>query len=358
MTEQTNIAHAGNGAPVAAAQRRVPAIPILAALAVAQLALIAWLFWPQPAQTAAGPLFPNLDPDAVNAITIVWDEQELHFARRGDGWVLPERGDFPVNALAVSELLTKVAQIDTSRLVASNAASHARLRVDDANPIRRVEMTSSDGGNLTLFVGTAPNARATNVRAGGSDNVYITSALSTGDVRTDVAAWVNTQYLNLDPASISQLTIENAAGTLALARGESGAWTLPDLATGESVITDGVETLARNLSTLGLSDVLGTTSQPEYGLDQPLATVTLDLTATAEITGTVAPTAPVQIVIGARDDASGSYAVKASTSPFYVRVTAATLEPIVNATRAGFVSAPPTPEGAVESATPENAPQP
>jgi hypothetical protein len=55
----------------------------------------------------------------------------------------------------------------------------------------------------------------------------------------------------------------------------------------------------------------------------------------------------VEIRIGALDAASGSYEVKASTSPYYVRVTAATLDPFVQAARTDFVAPP-----ATESATP------
>ncbi len=321
-------------------QGRSPAIPILALLVVVQLALIGWLFWPQPSQAAAGALFAGLDPAQVQSVTIDWEGKAITLARAGDGWVLPERADFPANAIAVTQLLTKVAQIDTRRLVASSPASHARLRVDAANPIRRVEMRTSDGVTHTLLVGTAPNARATNVRAGDSDNVYLTSALATGDLRVDAPAWVDTQLLALDAEAINRLTIENAQGTLALAQDAAGAWTLPDLAPSETMITGTVEGWVRNLATLGLSDVLGTESDPAYGMDEPLATVTLDIQPAAEVTGTAEMTEAVRIVIGARDDASGSYAVKASTSPWYVRVTAATLEPLVTADRAALVAAP------------------
>lgn len=327
---------------------RAPAVPLLAVLALAQLALIAWLFWPQPSQAAAGKLFSAFDPALVSHITINWEEEALTLAKNGDDWVLPDRGDYPANAMQVTGFLTKVAQIDASRLVASNASSHARLRVDDRNPIRRIEMTTSDGKDFALFVGTSPNARATNVRAGGSDNVYLTSALSTGDVRVDLPAWVDTRYLSLDPATIHKLSFENASGAWTLTKDDAGVWTLPDLAAGEVVISSTVETLVRNVANLSLSDVLGAESKPEYGLEPPAATVTLEpaaaspVTDTATTTGTTVAMEPVRILIGAQDDASGSYAVKASSSPFYVRVTAATLDPFLQYTRNILVAAPVT----------------
>lgn len=330
----------------AAHKPRMLAVPILAMLVVAQLALIAWLFWPQPSQAAAGKLFSAFDPAVVDSITINWEDKAFALARSGDGWVLPDRGDYSANAIQVSDFLTKVAQIDTSRLVAGNAASHARLRVDDKNPIRRIELTTSDGKTDTLFVGTSPNARATNVRAGGSEFVYLTSALSTGDVRVDLPAWVDTQYLSLDPATVDRLSFENAAGAFALTKDGAGAWTLPDLAAGEAVISTTVETLVRNLAALSLSDVLGTESKPEYGLEPPAATVTLDFAPAAPITGTAAITTPVRLLVGAKDDASGSYTVKASHSPYYVRVAAATLDPFVQYARGNLVAAAPVSETA------------
>ena len=327
------------------------AILVLALVAVAQLALIGWLFWPQPSQAAAGALFAGLDPTQAQSLAIDWEGKAITLTRSGDGWVLPEKGDFPVNTSAVTDLLTKLAQIDTSRLVAGNAASHARLRVDEQNPVRLVDITTADGTKLTLYVGTSPNARATNVRAGGSDNVYLTSALSTGDLRVDTTAWVDTQFLSLDPATIDSLNVENAQGVFTLTKESSGAWTLPDLAAGETMITDTVEGWVRNLATLGLSDVLGRESLPAYGLDAPTATLTLDFQATPALTGTVLPTIPVQLLIGAKDDASGSYAVKSSTSPWIVRVAAATLDPLVMADRSTLVSAPPVTESATITET-------
>ncbi len=348
MTVQSNETAAVRPAQPA---RRSPAILILALVAMAQLALIAWLFWPQPSQAAAGTLFAGLDPAQVQSLAIDWEDKVITLTRSGDGWVLPDKGDFPANASAVTDLLTKLAQVDTSRLVAGNAASHARLRVDEQNPVRRVEITAADGTQTTLYVGTSPNARATNVRAGGSDNVYLTSALSTGDLRVDTTAWVDTQFLNLDPATIDSLNVENAQGAFTLTKESSGAWTLPELSPGDRLITGTVEGWVRNLATLGLSDVLGSESLPAYGLDAPTATLTLDFQATPAVTGTVVPAAPVQLLIGAKDDASGSYAVKASTSPWIVRVAAATLDPLVLADRAALVAPPPATESAPVTAT-------
>ncbi len=337
----------------AAAKPHSRAVPILAGLLIAQLALIAWLLWPQPSQAAAGLLLADFDPVQVNNIAIKWEDKALELARSGDGWVLPEQGNYPANPIQVTDLLTKVAQIDTSRLVASTAGSHERLRVDDKNPIRRIAFTTSDGKVDTLYLGTSPNARATNVRADGSDNVYLTSALSTGDVRVDLPAWVDIQYLSLDSTAVNQLSFDNANGTFTLTRDGAGAWKLPDLAAGEKMLSTTVDSLVSSLVNLSLNDVLGVEAKPAYGLDAPLATVTIDFTATAPLTGTDAITGPVQLLVGAKDDASGGYAVKASTSPYFVRVAAATLDPFVQGTRASLVAA--APEGATLPLSPSTA---
>jgi hypothetical protein len=88
---------------------------------------------------------------------------------------------------------------------------------------------------------------------------------------------------------------------------------------------------------------VGKADQPSFGLDQPLAVVTLQ---TQE--GDEAKTYTLRV--GAKDDAN-SYIVSFSGSPHYVRVAEFTGNNFINKTRADFLEAIPTLEA--EEANPD-----
>jgi len=99
---------------------------VLAAILIAQIALAVLIFWPREASVAAGePLLAGLEADQVVRLVIRDNQdQELQLAKGGDGWVLADAGDYPVNQGAVPELLEKIVSLQTGRLVAETRASH------------------------------------------------------------------------------------------------------------------------------------------------------------------------------------------------------------------------------------------
>lgn len=317
----------------------------LAVLLVVQLGVAALVYAPRlgfgagadTAEPAA--LFADLDPAAIERIRLHWDGDTLALARadaagaEGSGWVLPDAGNYPVIEANVTSLISDVTTLDTSRLVATSAESHARLRVSETNPIRQVDIGLSSGVTETLYIGTSPNARATNVRRAGSDNVYLARDLDTTDVQMNAGGWVDTTFLTFDPATVQALTVENANGAFALARDESGAWSLEGLGEEEELISSTVESWVSTLSSLPMLEPLGREPQPAWGLETPQATVTLMMSDTE---ATV-------LTIGARDPSNDSLAAMLSTSPWIVSVTGSLLDGILNADRTTLVSAPPTP---------------
>ncbi|MGL4648625.1 MAG: DUF4340 domain-containing protein, partial [Caldilineaceae bacterium] len=215
-------------------------VAVLALLLVVQVGIIALLYGPQvlgrsadDEATTAAPLLPALDPATIERLSLQGDDDTLSLSRDGsDGWVLPDAGNYPVLAATVTQLISDVIALDTSRLVATTAASHARLRVDDANPIRRVDLGLSSGLTETVFIGSSPNARATHVRRAGSNDVYLARDLDTTDLRMDASGWVDTTFLTLEPSTVQALTLENDNGSFALQRDAAGGWSLNGLAVG------------------------------------------------------------------------------------------------------------------------------
>lgn len=308
---------------------------ILSVLLALQLLLVVVLLWPRGSTASAGKLFADLDPNSVTSLNVADDTRTVRLEKVDGEWVLPAADNYPANELRVSDLLTKLVQIDTRRLVASNSASHNRLQVSDDNFVRKVDLTTADGDTFTLLVGSAPNARATHVRSAGSDAVFQTGALSTADVRSDVGNWINTVYLQNEIADVRGIAVQNANGVLRFDQAVDGSWALVGLAEGETTNQESVKSLANQLTTLTMIEPLGKEVKADYGLDQPAALITLTVQPT-----TTSPVQAITLALGTKAAEDNSYPVKSSTSEYVVKVAGFTLDDFVNKQRSDFVNLP------------------
>lgn len=310
---------------------------IAAIVLAAQLVLIVVLLWPRGAVSAPGPLIANFDPAKVAAIRLEDNVDTRNLAKVDGKWALPDSGNFPVNEVSVSQLLTDVAKLDTSRLVAATSTSLDRLKVADRDYVRKITIGSSDGVTRTLYMGSSPAARATHVRLDGSNNVYLTPALSTNDVRMDAGAWINPTYLEAPRERQRRIAIKNKNGDFVLVRQPNGQWSMDGLAAGETINANNLSTLSARLDSLAMVEPLGTQAQVDYGLQPPTATVTLELTPTVVVSGAASAPETVTLDVGAKHGKQDAYVVKSSGSNYFVTAASATLDPFVHYGRSDLV---------------------
>ncbi|MEZ4866541.1 MAG: DUF4340 domain-containing protein [Caldilineaceae bacterium] len=319
---------------------------ILSGILVAQLAIIAFLFWPgRGASAAVTKLYTGVTLDDIQSMTVSSTDKSITITRGGDGWVLPEAEDYPVQAVQASDTISKVLNIDTRRLVASNSTSHKRLEVADDNFVNKVELTTKDGKTLTLYVGSSPSFRSTNVRTGDSDNVYLTSSLASSDLHTDYGSWVNTTYVAIPTTDVQAVTVQNANATLDFTKVSTDTWTLADLAADETFNQNNLSSLLTRLTGLNMVKPLGKTAKPEYGMDALQATITVQ----SQPAGGQAKT--TTLLIGAQLPESKNYVLKSSESDYYVEVASFSVENFVNRGRSDYLQAPPTPAAETPGAT-------
>ncbi len=308
---------------------------LLAGVLILQLAIVAFVFWPGRNVTAAATaLYDGITQENIQAMTVSDQTQSVKISRSGDGWVLPEAGDFPVTTLQASSAISKVLTIDTGRLVASNPTSHARLGVTEDDFTRQVDLETTDGQTLTLYIGTAPSARSTNVRRSDSDNVYLTSGVTASDLNLDYGSWINTTYLALPETDIQALTVTNAQGTVDFTRPTTDTWTLAGLAEGETFNQNNLTTVLTRLNNFTMIRPLGKTDQPDYGLATPAATVTIQ----TQPAGGEAKT--ITLVIGPQNPETQNHVVKSSDSEYYVEVAGFGVENFVTRSRTDYLLAP------------------
>lgn len=313
---------------------------ILAVLLLVQLVLIVIVFWPRTAATGSGePAFPDLKVEDIVSLRLTDDSGQSVYLRRSDdraGWVLPDAGNYLANGDTIEPLLEKIVGLTSDRLVTRTEASHQRLQVGEDTFVRRLTLELADGSFQILYLGSAPQYTTTHFRVEGNDETYLTSALNTWELNVRPASWIDAGYLSVPLDSLVEVTLQNPNGTFAFvpfsvtsADGTtSQEWTLADLSNAETANTAKIRTTVNQAASVTVTEPLGDTEAPSYGLAVPGAVVTL---VTADDT--------ITLTIGA-ETANGNLVVKGSHSPYFVAVSIYAIESLLNATRADFITPP------------------
>ncbi len=317
-------------------------IIVLSILLVGQVALSIALLWPKSsAMPASAPLWSDFKADEVKSLTVSdKNGNTVTIARKDDGWVLPKIDDYPAQADKVTPVLEKLGKLKTNRLVARTEGSHRRLQVaaDDFNRLLDVEM--KDGSHRKLYVGSSAAAGATHFRDADHGEVYLTADLNSWEVNPQVGSWIDTLYFTATQTATVSLKLENANGVFDFKR-EGDKWTLIGLAEDEVFNDSAFNSLLNQATSLRMKEPLGKEAKPDYGMDTPLATLTL----TTELEGA---STTYTVTIGAKD-AEGNYVARASTSPYHVRLSGYVGDAFANKKREDFISPPATSAASVES---------
>jgi hypothetical protein len=318
---------------------------ILTVVLVVQLALAAAIFWPRAVASGAesGPLLANFKAADVVGLSISdADGNQMELSKKGDGWVLPQAGDFPADGDKITPLLDKIEGIKTNRLVTRTEASQKRLKVADDDFNRLLELTLSDGSSHKLYLGSSAGASATHVRADSESEVFLTGDLTAFDANAQASAWIDALFFSLPATATVSLTLENQNGTFEFEK-QGETWAMRGLANDEVLKESEVTRLVNLASAVRMTEPIGQEEQATFGLAEPLATVTLK---TADKT--------YVLKVGAKNEEDNSYVLSSSESPYFVRVAQFTGDAFVTPTRDSFLEPPPTaePEGAGDSSGP------
>ena len=283
---------------------------ILALLLATQLALIAYMY--RPTQVNGPPtvqFFENIAAGQVVGLTITDNTQSLAIEKKGKGWGLKTDSPYPADANKVDALVKKLLALTSSRLVARTDTSHVRLKVATNGYNRKLTLTLNNGETRTLLLGSSPNYKTVHVRSAEDDNVYLVNDLADGEVPVAPEDWWSNNYLNLEPETLTHLTLTNSLGRIELARDEKNNWQVVEIPTGKKLADEALPVFLDKACLIQLSSYLGRDlSDAATGLDKPLLDLEL-VTATGTIS--------LKIAAGGEKD---EYIAKATDSPFYVSV--------------------------------------
>jgi hypothetical protein len=316
---------------------------ILAAVLVAQVLLAAAVFlWPQAATSSSNqPLLANFKAGDVVGLTVTNNEgKRLALSKKDEGWVMPEAGDYPVDGAKVTPFLEKLEKVKTNRLVTKTEASHAQLKVAQDSYESLVELQLKDGATHKLYLGSSAGASATHVRADDQPEVYLSGDINSFDANSNASAWLDTLYFTVPQTATVGITLENPNGKFEFVK-DGEKWALQGLAKDEAFNENGFFPFLNQAIGLRMTEPLGK-EDSWLGQDKPQATLTIKTTDNS-----------YTVQIGAKSDQDNSYVVKASNSPYYVRIAEFTAKNFVEKKREDFLQAPPTAEpGAVTTPAP------
>lgn len=314
---------------------------VLAAALVLQVALVAFVFWPE-STPEAGPIFPDVEAGSITRVKITGpDGGTIEVARGSDGCVLPQADNYPCRTDRLNNLLDTLGGLVADNVVTRTASSHLRLRVSPSRFERLVEFETNAGKTYKLYLGSALTVSASHVRADGRDEVYKVSELTTSDAPVNSLGWIETEYLFVPQSFLTSVSIDNSLGQLELSRDQDRTWTVKGIEEGEELDQARVNSLLTRAASVSMREPLGRQVIEEYGFGSPTGTYTLESRNDA---GTAAT---VTLTVGAA--VQGGYVVKSSESDYYVLVADFEVDDMLQADREYVLKPPPTP-------TPEPAP--
>jgi hypothetical protein len=350
---------------------------ILAALLALQFVLLGVrAVWPSSSNNKIAPggvLVANYDPATVNQITVTDDSGKTITLKQTDGnWILPDYGDYPVEASRIMTVLDKIQLIRADRLITQSETSFRQLKVSPDEYVRLVEFDQTDGKSHKLYLGKTGGGNTVHVRLDDQNQVFLTSDLTPSDVNATPAGWIDTTYYTASTDDVVSITLQNANGTFDFTKDDGGNWTVSGLNAGEILKQVNFTPILNTITALRMTQPISTEVQDSFGMDAPQAVITLHVMETeapetsnaapapdtsgllgvspetTTPTDTPAPTATPQKVekeytfqIGAALD--NGVVLKGTNSDYYVLVAQSTADHFTNKSQSDFATVPPTP---------------
>ena len=317
---------------------------ILGMLLILQVGLAAIVFWPHTqANAEAVALFPDLETANIVKITLEDNQnQQAELTRQGNDWVLADRGDFPADGSKIEPVLSKIAALQTGRLVTQSAASHKRLQVAEDDYNRRLTLETKDGSVHILYVGSSPNPNTTHVRRDGQDETYLANDLTSWELGTTAQTWIDPTYVNLNREEITRIVLENANGSFQFDKQPDDTWTMVGLADGEVLNMTNFNPILNQAVNMRMVAPLGLEEKAEYGLATPQAKLSITTISSEDSSSET-----TVLRIGTQLPGETNYAVKWSESSYYVSAAEFSVQSMIDRTREELIQLPdtPTPEG-------------
>jgi len=224
----------------------------------------------------------ELDREAITALEITRPgDGRVVLSKVDDAWWVIEPLEATADRNNVDSALSRLAELELSRVVATKPDHYARLQVDDENAVR-VTVKAGDETLSELMVGKYGNGM-TMVRIDERKEVFGASGSLRYAFDRELKAWRDRKVVSVKPEDVQSIRFEGPKGTFAFERdGEAWAAREGNKALGSfdpKQVSGTVSSTARLVaSDFAAPDI----SEARAGLTEPRATVTLTSTGNPE----------------------------------------------------------------------------
>lgn len=176
-----------------------------------------------PTTDDARPTLPTIDRATITQLEVrrPEDEAPIRLVREGETWRLAAPLEAPAARTAIDTALDKLADLEVTRVAATQAANHARLEVDAEHAVR-VTARAGDQTVIDFWVG-AFRSGTTMVRLEGQDQVLAVRGSIKFAFNKDVRDWRDRAIVELEPDELREATFTQASGAFRFRRAED-AW--------------------------------------------------------------------------------------------------------------------------------------
>jgi len=271
-----------------------------------------------------------LEAPQVDRITIEGaDYDTADLLRRGDGWVLPDRGDFPADARKVDDMLQRLLAIREDFPTESDPDALIRFKLADDDFERRITLANAGETLATLYLGSPEGPRQTHARRAGDDTAYAV-AFGLFDAPSDSDAWTDKGVLQLAEGSITDIQINGLHLAAAIDHASKTPWQLRDGEPQQTLNVNAAARLAERLAGLRVEQVLSRETAPGDGLDAPKLRLSVTLKDGSRI----------DYRLG-QAELTGFYTLKVSSWPEHFRLSGYVAHPLIEAARREVLLAKP-----------------
>ena len=304
---------------------------LLAVLGLQVILILVVFLLQRPVAASNNLIFPDLKVESVSAITISDSTgQSVSLEKKGEKWVLPLQGDYPVMTGTVQQLVEKLATMRDNRVVTRSETSQKRLNISNDNFERKVELTLN-GTPEIIYFGSSPTTSNIHFRLDGKPEVYLTNSLSTTQLPNSISGWVDTTIYQIPASSVEKIQISNTAGEFIFELDADSAWTSQSVEQGFQFDQSKWSSLLTGFSTLRFVEPVSKSEKTEYGFEKPQARMQIDYsTEDGELKS-------AELIIG-NQDAAGNYFAKWTGSEYITLISSFNAERFVNLTADDYSS--------------------
>ena len=300
-------------------------IKLLLLLLILQSGLAVWVNLPGDDAGVVEAGKPLLSLGAAGADTVTIEqpgEPRLRMTRKGDGWVLPGQGDFPVSPAKFEQFEEKLLTVKRSWPVGKTLAAAKRLKVVPDHFERRIRFLQGADVLGDLFLGSSPGFRKVHARLDGDEHTYAID-FNAFDAPVDADRWYDTEVLKTAVEDIARIHM----GAYAL-RAEEGVFEVEGLGEAEESDAEAVRKLVERVSGVVFRDVLGGDAEALFDAGERVLEYTVELKEGASVTHTVASS-----------EEGDHYILKSSARPHYFEVDRERFDELRDTARSQLVKA-------------------